>query len=103
MASRLTQKSVQPIVVVGEMVVPPLVQEPAMFDHGTEGWFLRSRFPQILTTEPRGWFLRHEQPCTVQKKFSSVLSRLMPALSSPNSTHITLTNEHQRAESQQTG
>ena len=31
---------------------PPRVQEPAMFDRGTRGWFLRTLFPLNLTAEP---------------------------------------------------
>ena len=31
---------------------PPGVQEPPMFDRGTRGRFLRTLFPQNLTTEP---------------------------------------------------
>ena len=31
---------------------PPRAQEPAMFDRGTKGRFLRTLFPQNLTSEP---------------------------------------------------
>ena len=31
---------------------PPRVQEPAMFDRGTKGWFLRTLPPLNLTAEP---------------------------------------------------
>ena len=31
---------------------PPRVQEPAMFDRGTRGWFLRALFPLNFAAEP---------------------------------------------------
>ena len=74
---------------------PPRVQEPAMFDRGTRGRFLRNvrtLFPQNLTVG---------NPVPRKKNFPAhCAGTCMP---SPFPQLTTLTNEHQRSESQLTG
>ena len=57
-----------------------------MFDRGTRGWFLRTKF------RPRnqGLVLAHDrgQPRTAGKNFSGALRRGMRALSFPTLNHI---------------
>ena len=62
---------------------PPRVQEPAMFDRGTRGWFLRTLFPLNLTAEPGVGFPARCAGTCVPSPFPQL---------------TTLTNEHQRSE-----
>jgi hypothetical protein len=74
-------------------VPPPRVQEPAMFDRGTRGWFLRTLFPLNLTAEPgvgscaQPW----ATPYRGKKKFPARCART--CVPSPFPQLTTLTNE----------
>ena len=75
-----------------------------MFDCGTRGRFLRTLSPQNSTAEPcRGWFLRMTvgSPVPREKKIPARCTGTCAPSLFPQLT--TLTNEHQRSESQLTG
>ena len=80
---------VQTPAAAGAVPSPPRVQEPAMFDRGKRGRFLRTLFPLNLTAEPgvgscaQPWATPYRG-----KNFSGALRRDMRALSFPTVDHV---------------
>ena len=74
-----------------------------MFDRGIRGRFLRTFPPPKFDRGTRGWFLRMTvgSPVPRKKKFPAHCARACAPSPFPQLT--TLTNEHQRSESQLTG
>ena len=68
---------------------PPRAQEPAMFDRGTRGRFLRTLSPQIRPRN-QGLVLAHDsgQHRAAEKNISGVLRQGMRALSFPTINRI---------------
>ena len=76
---------------------PPRAQEPAMFDRGTSGRFLRTLSPKIRPRN-QGLVLAHDrgQPRTAKKIFPACCAATCAPSPFPQLT--TLTNEHQRSD-----
>ena len=64
---------------------PPRAQEPAMFDRGTRGWFLRTLFPLNLTAEPGVGSCA--QPWATPYRGKKIFRRVAPGHACPLLSH----------------
>ena len=67
------------------MYPPPRVQEPAMFDRGTRGWFLRTLSPLNLTAEPGVGSCA--QPWATPYRGKKIFRRVAPGHACPLLSH----------------